>query len=66
MKKISINILQIRDVATIFAITTTVQKGYFCVEECHRILEVGKKVKRVKRVMVDVISLAKNVALHVP
>jgi hypothetical protein len=25
----------------------------------------GKKVKRVKRVMVDVISLAKNVALHV-
>jgi hypothetical protein len=40
-----------------------VQKGYFCVEECHRILEVGKKVKWVKRVMVDVISLAKNVSL---
>jgi hypothetical protein len=26
----------------------------------------GKKIKRVKRVMVDVIALAKNVVLHVP
>jgi hypothetical protein len=37
-----------------------------CAEKCHRILEVGKKVKRVKRVMVDVIVLAKNVASYIP
>jgi predicted nucleic acid-binding Zn ribbon protein len=44
----------------------TVKKQYFCVKECRKILGVGKKVKRVKRVIVDVIVLAKNVALHVP
>jgi predicted nucleic acid-binding Zn ribbon protein len=44
-----------------------VSKGYFCAENCHRIyLEVEKKVKRVKRVMIDVIALAKNVASYVP
>jgi hypothetical protein len=38
-----------------------------CAEECHRMyLEVGKKVKRVKRVMVDVISLVKHVVSYVP
>jgi predicted nucleic acid-binding Zn ribbon protein len=35
------------------------ERVFLCAEECRRILEVGKKVKRVKRVMVDVISLAK-------
>jgi hypothetical protein len=29
-----------------------------CAEECHRTLEVGKKVKWVKIMMVDVIALA--------
>jgi predicted nucleic acid-binding Zn ribbon protein len=44
-----------------------VPKGYFCAEECRRmLLEVGKKVKRVKRVMVDVIALVKNVASDIP
>jgi predicted nucleic acid-binding Zn ribbon protein len=44
----------------------TIPKGYFCAEECHGILEVGKKVKWVKMMVVDVISLGKNVSLHVP
>jgi hypothetical protein len=35
-------------------------------EECQKTLELGKKLKRVKRVMVNVISLAKNVVLDVP
>jgi hypothetical protein len=49
------------------SITMTVLKGYFCAEECRRmLLEVGKKVKRVKRAMVDVISLVKNVSLDIP
>ena len=49
------------------AITMTVPKGYFYAEECHRmLLEVGKKVKRVKRVMVDAIALVKNVASDIP
>jgi hypothetical protein len=44
----------------------TVHKRYFCAKEWWKILEVGKKVKRVKRVMVNVIALPKNVVLHVP
>jgi predicted nucleic acid-binding Zn ribbon protein len=45
----------------------TVPKGYFCAEKCRgMLLEVGKKVKQVKRVMVDVIALVKNVVSDVP
>jgi hypothetical protein len=44
-----------------------VPKGYFCAEKCRKmLLEVGGKVKRVKRAMVDVITLVKNVALDIP
>jgi hypothetical protein len=44
-----------------------VPKGYFCVEECRRmLLEVGNKVKWVKRVMVDVIYLVKNFSSDIP
>jgi predicted nucleic acid-binding Zn ribbon protein len=39
---------------------------YVCGEECQKTLEVGKKLKRVKRVTTNVISLAKIVVLDVP
>ena len=39
---------------------------YVCGEERHKTFEVEKKLKRVKRVMINVIVLAKTVVLDVP
>jgi uncharacterized protein YlbG (UPF0298 family) len=39
---------------------------YVCGEECQKTLEVGKKLNSVKRVTINVISLAKNVVLNIP